>query len=172
MKYTFLIFSVVFFDQLTKILIKNYWINNNLNNGFHYINILGDYVRFVFIENPGIAFGMDPGAPFFLTILTFVIIFFLIYYLNSLIKANNPESLPIAFVLGGAIGNAIDRFLTLVPSLSYNGVIDFIDIGFGDCSYCRWYIFNFADMSISLGLIIIIYQSFFTSKTIEKRNNI
>ena len=52
-------------------------------------------------------------------------------------------------ILGGAIGNAIDRMLTLFPTkTNYNGVIDFIDIGFGNF---RWYIFNVADMSITIG---------------------
>ncbi len=167
MKYLILIIFIVLFDQFSKISIKNYWIDNSLITGLDYITIFGDYLRFVFIENPGIAFGINPGKPIILTILTFVIIFFLVFYLKDLISTNNRESLPISFVLGGAIGNAIDRFLTLFPNLNYNGVVDFIDIGYGDCYYCRWYIFNIADLSISIGLIIIIYQSFFYKNSIE-----
>ena len=59
--------------------------------------------------------------------------------------------------------------LALFPSkTNYDGVIDFIDIGFGNF---RWYIFNVADMSITIGLILIIYQGFFV-KNIEEKNNI
>ena len=168
MKYIILIISIVVSDQLSKILIKNYWIENDLISNFNYVNVFGDYLRFVFIENPGIAFGLNPGKPLFLTILTFAIIFFLCFYLMNLIKTKDKESLPIAFVLGGAIGNAIDRLFALIPAMNYNGVIDFIDIGIGECSYCRWYIFNLADMSISIGLLIIIYQSIFVKNIIEK----
>ena len=71
MKYLILINFVVLLDQFSKILIKNYWQANNLNAGIDNIPIIGDYLRFVFIENPGIAFGINPGKPIFLTILTF-----------------------------------------------------------------------------------------------------
>ena len=168
MKYTLLVVSIVFFDQLSKILIKNYWFKKDFIQSFDYINILGDYLRFVFIENPGIAFGMNPSRPVLLIILTFSIIIFLFFHLFFLVKNNSNESLPITFILGGAIGNAIDRFLALLPSSGYNGVIDFIDIGFGDCFYCRWYVFNLADVSITIGLILIIYLGFFAKETIEK----
>lgn len=167
MKYLILINFVVLLDQFSKILIKNYWQANNLNAGIDNIPIIGDYLRFVFIENPGIAFGINPGKPILLTILTFVIIFFLVFYLKDLVNKKSVESWPISFILGGAIGNAIDRFLTLFPMFNYNGVIDFLDLGYSDCYYCRWYIFNFADLSISIGLIIIVYQSFFYKTTFE-----
>ena len=167
MKYLILIIFVFLLDQFSKISIKNYWIDNNLISGFDSISIIGDYLRFVFIENPGIAFGINPGKPIILTILTFVIIFFLFFYLKDLIMKGSSESLPISFILGGALGNAFDRLLTLFPKLNYRGVIDFIDLGYSDCYYCRWYIFNIADLSISIGLIIIIYQSFFFKKKIE-----
>ena len=167
MKYLTLIIFLVLFDQLSKFSIKNYWIENDLTTGLDSIMIFSNYLRLVFIENPGIAFGINPGKPIVLTILTFGIIIFLVLYLRDLINKNSIESLPISFVLGGAIGNAIDRFLTLFPNLNYNGVIDFIDVGYGNCYYCRWYIFNIADLSISIGLIIIIYQSFFYKNSIE-----
>ena len=51
-----------------------------------------------------------------------------------------------SFVIGGALGNSIDRLLVLIPSTDYRGVIDFIDIGI---NHYRWYIFNIADASIT-----------------------
>ena len=62
-----------------------------------------------------------------------------------------------SFVIGGAIGNSIDRLLVLIPSTDYRGVIDFIDIGI---NHHRWYIFNIADASITIGLLILLYQAF------------
>ena len=74
-----------------------------------------------------------------------------------MIRTDHIERFPISFILGGAIGNAIDRILILIPGFRYNGVIDFIDVGFNQY---RWYIFNIADASITIGLIVILYQSF------------
>lgn len=147
---------VVFLDQLSKISVKSYWLKNKFT--IDKINLLGDYVRITFLENPGIAFGIDTSRyHLFITILTFLIIFILFYHLISLIKINDKEALPMSFVVGGAIGNSIDRLLVLIPSTDYRGVIDFIDVGI---SHYRWYIFNIADASITIGLFILLYQAF------------
>ena len=147
---------VVFFDQLSKISVKSYWLKNKFT--IDKINLVGDYVRITFLENPGIAFGIDTSRyHLFITILTFLIIFILFYHLISLIKINDKEALPMSFVVGGAIGNSIDRLLVLIPSTDYRGVIDFIDVG---VDHYRWYIFNIADASITIGLFILLYQAF------------
>ena len=160
MKYTFIPIIIVLIDQATKILIKNYWLENNLY--YSKINIIGDFIRFTFIENPGIAFGINTSKfHIIITLITVGAIFFIVYYLYGLIKDDNPESLPWFFILGGAIGNCIDRILVLIPNLDYNGVIDFIDIGINQY---RWYIFNVADASITIGLFIYVYQVYITKK--------
>ena len=165
LKYYFLILFIVVFDQISKISIKNYFkIDGDQHTS---VDIIGDYLRFKFVENPGIAFGIDLGYPLLLTMLTLSIIIVLFFHFISLIKNNSSDILSIAFVLGGAIGNAIDRLLTQI-SLNYGGVIDFIDVGIG---FKRWPTFNVADMSITIGLILIIYQGFFV-KNIEEKNNI
>ena len=61
------------------------------------------------------------------------------------------ENLPMNLILGGAIGNLIDRTLMCIPSSGYGGVVDFIDIGFG---YYRWFTFNIADVAITFGIIL------------------
>ena len=156
MKYSIIILLVIFVDQLTKISVKSYWLKNKFT--IDKINLLGDYLRITFIENPGIAFGIDTSKyHFFITILTFFIIFILFYHLISLIKINDKEALPMSFVIGGALGNSIDRLLVLIPTTDYRGVIDFIDIGINQY---RWYIFNIADASITIGLLILLYQAF------------
>ena len=160
MKFLYISLIVIVLDQFSKILIKQYWIQNNLF--YQKINILGDYLRFVFIENPGIAFGIDTSRyHFYITILTVFAVVFLIYYLYKLIQENSPECLSWSFILGGAIGNCIDRVLVLIPNLNYKGVVDFIDVGVGEY---RWYIFNIADASITVGLIIFLYHSYMINK--------
>ena len=156
MKYYIIILLVVVLDQLSKISVKSYWLKNKFT--IDKINLLGDYLRITFLENPGIAFGIDTSKyHFFITILTFLIIFILFYHLISLIKINDNEAFPMSFVIGGALGNSIDRLLVLIPSTDYRGVIDFIDIGINQY---RWYIFNIADASITTGLLILLYQAF------------
>ena len=157
-------------DQVSKIFIKQYWIKNDLFYGS--LNIFGDYVRFIFVENPGIAFGIDTSRyHLYITLLTILAIIFLSYYLYKLVVKNSYESLSWSFILGGAIGNCIDRILVLIPSYNYSGVIDFIDIGFNQY---RWYTFNLADTSITLGLIIYIYQTYILklNESVEEENTI
>ena len=151
---------ILFLDQITKISVKQYFYNTNLF--YQKLNIFGDYIRIVFIENPGIAFGIDTSKyHLFITILTFLAIVFIFYHLIKLIKIDSYEKLSLSFILGGAIGNFIDRVLILFPSMNYKGVIDFIDIGIGGF---RWYTFNIADASISIGLIIFFYQTYISKR--------
>ena len=160
MKILFIPIFIVFLDQLSKISVKNYWFENNLY--YSKINFLGDYIRIIFIENPGIAFGIDTSNyHFYITLLTVLAVLFLSFYLYSLIKKNNFEVFPMSFILGGAIENLIDRVLVFFPNLNYNGVIDFIDVGIGQF---RWYTFNIADASITIGLFIFLYQTYILKK--------
>ena len=127
------------------------------------INVLGDFFRIIFIENPGIAFGLDTSDyHIYVTILTIIAVLFLSIYLYSLIKKNSYEKLSMSLILGGALGNLIDRILVFIPQFNYRGVIDFIDIGIG---HYRWYTFNIADAAITLGLIIFLYQTYILKKS-------
>jgi len=109
---------------------------------------LGDWVQFTLVHNPGAAFGLHVGPHsrwvfMFLTLVALVI-------LGRLYLATRPGDRPRAFALalvcGGAVGNLIDRVR------SASGVVDFIDVGFGDA---RWPTFNVADMGVSCGAIAL-----------------
>ena len=79
------------------------------------------------------------------------------------------EILSLNFILGGAIGNLIDRSFTLFNLFDYRGVIDFIDIGIS--GFYRWpYIFNVADMSVTVGIIIFIFSSYLYSNQSNANN--
>ena len=110
--------------------------------------VYGEWIRLTLVHNPGAAFGLHVGSYsrwifMVLTIVALVI-------LGRLYAATRPgdvvRTLSLALVCGGAIGNLIDR----VKSAS--GVVDFIDIGFGDS---RWPTFNIADMAVSLGAFLL-----------------
>ena len=148
----FLIGFVIFLDQISKILIKIFI------PYYSSIEIIGDYLRFTFIENRGIAFGIDTGDfHIYITVLTIIAISILFYHYIHIESKRKYEILALSLIIGGAIGNAIDRVLVLIPNSGYNGVIDFIDVGINNL---RWYVFNIADTSITIGAILYILAQY------------
>ena len=63
----------------------------------------------------------------------------------------------LGLILGGAVGNLIDRSYIFFSG-TYNGVVDFIDVGVGEF---RWYIFNIADTAVTVGVILYLLHSLF-----------
>lgn len=139
--YIFLAFLIVISDQTTKYLANNF-INPSMS-----VEIL-PFLNLVNVRNTGTAFGMfrslGNNTFIIISIIAIAFIFFL------LIKGKeNP--LGLSLILGGAIGNLIDR-------LFYGSVIDFIDVFVGRF---HWPAFNVADSSLTIGIIIIFLTSLF-----------
>jgi signal peptidase II len=111
--------------------------------------IAGEAVRFTLTYNPGAAFGMHFGnaSRVVFTILTVVILGFLVRLYRSLPASERALRLAIAAVMGGALGNLIDRFRSPL------GVVDFIDVGVGDT---RFWTFNVADAAVSVGAVLLV----------------
>ena len=144
---------VVIIDQLTKI-----WVKNNFSL-FESRNIIGDFLRFSYVENPGIAFGIRLGnLKVLVTVISIAIAMYLAFLLYNSKQLVYLEKFSLSLILGGAVGNLIDRILIYVPNSTYNGVIDFIDVG---VSGHRWYIFNIADSAVTMGIIIYLFYSTF-----------
>ena len=154
-------------DQLTK-----YLISVNMNPVQRdSINIISHYLKFTYIINPGAAFGIEVNNTIVYSILflvTLLITAYLIYYLFSVRNKMNYESFSLSLILGGALGNLLDRTFTLFEIAGYTGVIDFIDIGLKDESAWRWYTFNIADMSVSIGICLYLLCSYLYSNSKEK----
>ncbi len=146
---------VVFLDQLSKL-----WIKNNLDV-WTSIEILGSYIKFTHVKNTGLAFGISIGGFKFLIAILSIMATIFIVYLHWIERKNHfLIRTSYGLILGGAIGNLIDRsYIFFVES--YTGVVDFIDIGFN--SY-RWYVFNVADSAVTIGVIIYILHSLMVSK--------
>jgi signal peptidase II len=112
-------------------------------------DVYGEWVRLTLVYNPGAAFGLHVGAysRWIFMVLTMVAL----VILGRLFAATRPgdviRTVSLALVCGGAVGNLIDRI-----NLSRAGVVDFIDIGFGDS---RWPTFNVADMAVSIGAFLL-----------------
>ena len=156
-RYFLISLAVVLFDQSSKIGVKSFF-------DYHIsIDILGTFLKFTYIENPGIVFGLEVNLIFyylitFLSICIAIYICFLIIELYYEEKENKIILLSFSLILGGAVGNLIDRFFVIFKLFNYHGVIDFIDIGFG--TY-RFYIFNIADTSVTIGILLFIYYNYF-----------
>jgi len=151
-------FLVILIDQITK-----FWIKTNYLLGSSH-DVIGDFFRITFVENPGVAFGINVGKYLpIITILSLFAIGLVSYYLYIEREKRVELRLGLALILGGAIGNLIDRLFMLMLPGKYTGVVDFIDIGFRDY---RWYIFNIADSSVTIGItLVLLYSLFLTEKT-------
>ena len=110
--------------------------------------VLGDYVRFTLVYNPGAAFGLHVGplSRWIFTALTIVALVILGRLYASTQRGDVPRVLALALVCAGAIGNLMDRLRSDL------GVVDFLDVGFADS---RWPTFNVADMAVSIGAILL-----------------
>jgi len=113
------------------------------------VAVVGDAVRFTLTFNPGAAFGMHLGRASWWAFpaLTVLILGFLVRLYRSLPAAERALRVAIAAVMGGALGNLVDRFRS--PA----GVVDFIDVGVGDV---RFWTFNVADSAVSVGAILLV----------------
>ena len=167
-----LIIFIVSLDQLSKFLIK-YFLSSSGS-----INIIGSFLKFTYIENSGIAFGIDTSQyHIYITVLTIIAILLIIYYYINLTAENFYEQIPLSFIIAGAIGNAIDRVLVLIPCANYRGVVDFIDMPnvlyyIGIMNNPRWFIFNIADTSITIGIILYFISQYKFVKSDESSRNI
>ena len=157
---------VVLIDQFSKYLVKTKFIL------FESQSVIGSFLRFTYIENSGLAFGLPVGGfAWLLFLITLIISLYISFYIISYNNIIKYEALSLSLILGGAIGNLIDRGFTLFGIFGYSGVIDFIDIGLFESSW-RWYIFNIADLSVSMGIILYIFYSYVYSNldNIENEN--
>lgn len=131
------------------------------------ISVIGDFFRITFTENPGMAFGFDPGSDFklFISVFSLLASIGLLIYLYTIRKKSLSLKIAIALILGGAVGNVIDRmFYGMIydyAPLFYGKVVDFFDFDFFNFSifgrsYDRWPIFNIADAAVSIGVLILL----------------
>jgi len=110
------------------------------------IEILGEFLRFIYVRNPGSAMGLFPVGRVFLVTVSVAAAIFLIFLYRSTDPTLRLRKAAMAAILGGALGNLIDRIF-------YGGlVVDFIDVGIG---MQRFYTFNIADVGVSIGGAIL-----------------
>lgn len=123
------ILLAIVIDQVIKIVVKT---NMELGES---IPVFGDWFKILFVENDGMAFGLEIINKIFLTSFRLVAVAFLGYFLNKLLKSDKYPFgfiLCIAMIFAGALGNIIDcLFYGEIFSSSYNRIADFVSWGEG-----------------------------------------
>ena len=186
MRVLFVSLTIVLIDQISKLTIKGFSfpllkINYEGMYQGERIHVIGNFFRITFIENPGMAFGFDPGVNFKLWISIFSILasIGLIAYIYHVRKQSITLRLALAFILGGAIGNLIDRMFYGIlygyAPLFYGHVVDFLDFDFFHFTlfgrtFDRWPIFNVADAAVTIGVVILLF--FYNLKHREENKEI
>jgi signal peptidase II len=144
----FFIIMVIFIaDRISKLyILKIVELENSIDI---YIN---SYLNFYLIWNKGIAFGLFSfNESTIYNIITLIIILITLVVLILVIKAEGLKRYSFLFVLGGSLGNLFDR-------IYYNAVPDFIDFHINNF---HWFVFNFADIFITMGIICLVFQEIF-----------
>ena len=149
------ILIILFFDQLSKIFIINYFQTNNS------IIYLTSFLNFELIWNNGIAFGLlsfeNSKVYNFISIIILLVVLIILFVIN---KTKNFTVYFYSMIVGGALGNLLDR-------VRYSSVPDFIDFHIGEF---HWFIFNIADIFISIGVICLIMVEIFGQKELKNEN--
>jgi signal peptidase II len=141
--YIVLFCALVLLDQWTKLAVASHFFLGESRS------LLGNILQLTYVRNPGAAFSVSFGGPQIMFVITVAVISLLAYlWFRGAIR---PESLAgriaLLMVFAGAAGNLIDR-------IRMGEVIDFIEMGVGGY---HWPIYNFADIYITLGMIVLFY---------------
>ena len=145
-----IVLSIFFLDRLLKV----YIIKKTEETGSSVV-FLSEYLNLQLVWNKGIAFGLlsiDENLYYnLITLFIFIVIIILIYFAN---KCEGFEKISYILIISGALGNIFDR-------IYYNAVPDFIDLHINDF---HWFIFNIADIFISVGILCLIFVEIFFKK--------
>ena len=156
LKYLLLVSIIFILDRLSKLYILNLAENTNLVD--IYVN---SYLNLYLVWNKGIAFGLFSfDKNYFYNFITILIIIVTFVILIMIYKANDFKVYFLLLIISGSLGNLFDR-------LYYTAVPDFIDFHIDDI---HWFIFNVADIFISIGVICLIFVEIFMNK--ESKNEI
>lgn len=150
-----ILFSIVA-DQLTKLWAVARFTNETGAPNHEYIDVIGSLVRFSLVFNKGAAFSSRPQdlAPFlppwlFFLLISIVASVVLLWFYRSIDKRDWMSRLGVVMILGGAVGNFIDR-------MRLQMVVDFIDCDFPDFIMTRFPTFNVADSFVTVGVAVVI----------------
>lgn len=142
--------GIIIIDQISKIIVTH------VLPYAKPVNVLGNFLRLSYIKNPAIGFSIGRNLPsatqrtlFLILPLAVIVILFLFYLFTK--ELTGSQRWAFAAIIGGGIGNMLDRFIRS------DGVVDFIDVKFyGIFGLRRWPTFNIADSSVVIAGIILL----------------
>lgn len=174
--YRILWISVAIFilDQITKWIVKQ---NMLLHES---ISVLGNFFRLTYVENRGMAFGITVSNHVFFTVFAVLASVVILLYLFKLKGDQAWPRMSMSIILGGAMGNLLDRIIR-------GQVVDFLDFEFFDIKIRafrflfiqfngfeldRWPVFNVADIAVTIGMIMLLFYIIFLEKSEEEPSTI
>ena len=172
MKLLFVSFLILIADQISKLYVKGFYLplldfeHSGLPQS-RSIPVIDKLLYITPIENPGIAFGIDFGPEFktFISVITIFATLALAIYFFSIKKEDMFMRISVAVILGGAMGNLIDRvfygYIFGYASILSGNVVDFLDLRLFSFFLMNKtfsiYVFNIADIAITFGVCGLLY---------------
>lgn len=133
---------IIIIDQVVKFLVRK---NMHL---FESISVIPSFFSLTYVENKGAAWGILEDATILLVMISFVAFFSLLKFIQEEKKWNLLKVSAFSFILGGIVGNLVDR-------LFYHSVTDYLDFSIFGYDFP---VFNFADIMIVLGAVFLIIE--------------
>ncbi len=152
-----IVFFIFLLDRVSKIYVINYF------DGLSETQVsLNSFINIILVWNSGIGFGLLSFTDNYIyNFISLIIIFINLLIIFFIYKYDDIRCLFLSLVLGGSLGNLFDR-------IYYSGVPDFIDFNYNNF---HWFIFNVADIFISLGVICLILVELFLNKKVLKKKD-
>ena len=151
---TSILLLIFLLDRISKILILN--ILNESGKVDIYIN---SFLNFYLVWNKGIGFGLlSSDHDFFYNVVTILIVIINFVIIYMLFKEKGIKYYFLLIILGGSLGNLFDRFY-------YRAVPDFVDLNYNGY---HWFIFNVADIFITIGIILLILAELMSYKKVNE----
>ncbi len=153
-RYYIIALIVIIFDQITK------WLIVEKMNVYDSIVIINNFFNITSHRNKGVAWGILQDQMVFFYIITLVVVIGIIYYMQKHGKQSSLLAIGLSLLLGGAIGNFIDR-------LYRKEVVDFLDFQIFNYNYP---IFNIADSALVIGVGLLIIYTILDERKSKKEN--
>lgn len=149
---------IVVFDQVSKAAITARYAPCGTS---HFVSLVGSYAGFSYVCNTGTAFSRFAGNPLIWIPIGLAVLVVVWLWIRSLDAPRVLQQIAFGLILGGAVGNLIDR-------ARFGYVVDFIDLRLSDT--VRWYVFNVADAAITCGVIALAITFWRTADTLPARD--
>ncbi len=126
------------------------------------IPVIANFFNLTYVTNDGMAFGINfPFGIYIFSTISLIFTIFLFWYLWTIKEHGIVIRTGVALIIAGAVGNLIDRIFL-------GSVVDFLDFMIGNY---HWYVFNFADSYVTVGMGFILYDSFFLEPKKENKSD-